>query len=101
MESNINNLIPDLDLFKLNYSKIFKIFGFSILINLIFSTILYTFCYGQITNAKTIVDYIYFGFQIYTTVGYGDMNPNSDLTRGIISVYLLIIFAILTSVALP
>jgi len=101
METKLDKLIPDLDLFKLSYVKILKIFGFSVFFNLIFSTLLYTFCYGQILYAKSYLDYIYFGFQIFTTVGYGDMYPNSNLTRGIISVYLLVIYAILTSIALP
>jgi hypothetical protein len=100
MDRKLDKLIPDINFSQISATKILKVYGFTVFISLIFSTILYTFCYGQIKNAYTFNDYIYFGFETLCVSGYGDMSPESTLSQVIISIYLLVVFSFIISLAL-
>ena len=99
MDKQLDKLIPDINFSQISTTKILKVYGFAVFISIIFSTTLYTFCYGQIKNAHTFNDYIYFGFETLCASSYG-MAPESPLTKVIISIYLLVIFSFIISLAL-
>jgi len=100
--NSTSEIIPstDIDLSKLGYIKVFKVLVAALTMNFIFSTILYFFFYGQISNAKSYTDYFYFGLSTLTTAGYVSMAPITRLTKTFISLYLIFIFSVMLSTAL-
>jgi hypothetical protein len=52
-----------------------------------FSLVSYFFLYGEVSNAKTYVDHLYFVMMSSTTVAYGDMVPTTQRARLIMSIY--------------
>jgi tetrahydromethanopterin S-methyltransferase subunit E len=88
------------DLAKIKLFKIFQIIIGVCILNLIFGTFSYFFLYGEISNAKDYIDYIYFGSVSLSTAGYGDMAPTTSKARIVVSVYLLFLYAFMLSLAL-
>jgi len=66
---------------------------FSVVI--IFSLVTYFFLYGEISNAKTYIDYLYFVMMSSTTVAYGDMVPTTQRARLIMSLYVFVFLYLL------
>ena len=62
---------------------------------IVFSLIVYFFLYGEISNAKTYIDHLYFVMMSSTTVAYGDMVPTSQRARLIISAYIFVFLYLL------
>ena len=92
--------ISDLNLSKIGTTKVIKVLVTALFMNFIFSTILYFFFYGQISNAVSYVDYFYFGLSTLTTAGYVSMAPITQATKTIVSLYLIFIFSVILSTAL-
>ena len=66
-----------------------------ILVVIIYSTLLYLFFEGHIYNCHTYIDHIYFGTITFTTIGFGDMYPQTQITRIMSVFYILIIYYII------
>ena len=62
---------------------------------ILFSLITYFFLYGEISNAKTYIDHLYFVMMSSTTVAYGDMTPITQRARLIMSAYVFIFLYLL------
>jgi voltage-gated potassium channel len=75
--------------------KHLKTIGILLLIIILFSASLYTFFYGEISNASTFVDYMYFGMATTTTLGAGDMVPMTQGLRIYITMYIFVFLYIL------
>jgi hypothetical protein len=60
-----------------------------------FSLLTYFFLYGEISNAKTYIDHLYFVMMSSTTVAYGDMAPTTQRARLIMSVYVFVFLYLL------
>lgn len=76
------------DLIKISWVKfILLTFGFLILINIGFASIYYLIGIDQLigitpsTPLRDFINCVYFSFQTFTTVGYGNIYPNSDWTN--------------------
>ena len=59
-----------------------------LLVIILFSASLYTFFYGEISNAYTFIDYLYFGMATTTTLGAGNMTPTTQRSRIYITLYI-------------
>ena len=66
--------------------KHLKTIGILLIIILLF----YTFFYGEITNATTFIDFLYFGVTTTTTLGAEDMVPMSQRVRLYIALYMFV-----------
>lgn len=66
----------------------------------VFAAITYTFFPGQIKNATTLTDYVYFGAVTTTTLGYGDMAPTTTAAKLWVSAYVLSVAVFVFWVAL-
>ena len=73
---------------KAPHIKHLKTVGLLLLVVILFSLSLYIFFYGEITNATTLVDYLYFGMMTTTTLNASDMNPTTQRLRIYISLYI-------------
>ena len=62
---------------------------------ILFSLVTYFFLYGEISNAKTYIDHLYFVMMSSTTVAYGDMTPITQRARLIMSAYVFIFLYLL------
>jgi voltage-gated potassium channel len=62
---------------------------------ILFSLVVYFFLYGEISNAKTYIDHLYFVMMSSTTVAYGDMTPITQRARLIMSAYVFIFLYLL------
>lgn len=62
---------------------------------ILFSLLTYFFLNGEISNAKTYIDHLYFVMMSSTTVAYGDMTPTTQRARLIMSVYVFIFLYLL------
>ncbi len=60
-----------------------------------FSLLAYFFLYGEISNAKTYIDHLYFSMMTSTTVAYGDMVPTTQRARLISSIYVFVFLYLL------
>ena len=52
-----------------------------------FSIFSYFYLYGEISNAETYIDYLYFSMMTSTTVAYGDMTPTTQRAKLITTIY--------------
>ena len=77
--------------------QLHMLFVFIFIVNIIFATSTYYFFYGQITNAVTYLDHVYFATVSLTTIGYGDMAPTTQKARLWVSSYLFLIYILLLS----
>jgi hypothetical protein len=77
------------------HAKHLKTIGILLIIIVLFSASLYTFFYGEITNATTFIDFIYFGVTTTTTLGAADMVPTSQRVRLYIALYMFIFLYVL------
>lgn len=75
--------------------KHLKTIGILLIIIILFSASLYTFFYGEISNASTFIDYLYFGMTTTTTIGAGDMVPTTQGLRVYITMYIFVFLYIL------
>ena len=75
--------------------KHLKTIGILLIIILLFSASLYTFFYGEITNATTFIDFLYFGVTTTTTLGAEDMVPMSQRVRLYIALYMFVFLYVL------
>lgn len=75
--------------------KHLKTIGILLIIIILFSASLYTFFYGEISNASTFIDYLYFGMTTTTTIGAGDMVPTTQGLRVYITMYVFVFLYIL------
>ena len=64
-----------------------------LLVNTAFASITYTFFDGEISNAKTFVDYFYYGIVTTSSVGYGDMSPTTQKAKVWVTTYLLLCYS--------
>jgi hypothetical protein len=96
LESSFNNL----DLSKIKFTKIFTIIICAFVLNFAYSLCCYYFLYGEISNAKEYTDFFYFGLVTLSTTGYGDMGPTTTKAKIFISVYLLLLYSFMLSIAL-
>ena len=55
-----------------------------------FSLFSYFYLHGEISNAETYIDHLYFVMMTSTTIGYGDMLPTTQRARLITSIYVFI-----------
>ena len=76
------------------------LFVYVLIVNLTFATLTYYFFYGEISNAVTYVDHVYYGTVSLATVGYGDMTPTTQRARIWVSMYLFTIYTLMLSLAL-
>jgi len=75
--------------------KHLKTIGILLIIIILFSLSLYTFFYGEISNASTFIDYLYFGMTTTTTIGAGDMIPTTQRVRIYITSYVFMFLYVL------
>lgn len=75
--------------------KHLKTIGILLIIIVLFSASLYTFFYGEITNATTFIDFFYFGVTTTTTLGAEDMVPISQRVRLYIALYMFVFLYVL------
>ena len=75
--------------------KHLKTIGLLLIIIVLFSASLYTFFYGEISNATTFIDFLYYGVTTTTTLGAADMVPTSQRARLYISLYMFIFLYVL------
>ena len=80
---------------KAPHIKHLKTVGLLLLVVILFSLSLYIFFYGEITNATTLVDYLYFGMMTTTTLNASDMNPTTPRLRIYISLYIFTFLSVL------
>ena len=66
-----------------------------LIIIVLFSASLYTFFYGEISNATTFIDFLYFGVTTTTTLGAEDMVPMSQRVRLYIAIYMFVFLYVL------
>lgn len=66
-----------------------------LIIIVLFSASLYTFFYGEISNATTFIDFLYFGVTTTTTLGAEDMVPMSQRVRLYIALYMFVFLYVL------
>jgi voltage-gated potassium channel Kch len=77
--------------------QLHMLFVYIFIVNIIFATSIYYFLYGQISNAVTYFDHVYFATVSLTTIGYGDMAPTTQKARMWVSLYLFILYILLLS----
>ena len=70
--------------------KRLKTIGILLIVIVLFSASLYTFFYGEISNATTFIDFLYFGITTTTTLGAEDMVPMSQRVRLYIALYMFV-----------
>ena len=75
--------------------KHLKTIGLLLIIIVLFSASLYTFFYGEISNATTFIDFLYFGVTTTTTLGAEDMVPMSQRVRLYIALYMFVFLYVL------
>ena len=75
--------------------KHLKTIGLLLIIIVLFSASLYTFFYGEISNATTFIDFLYFGITTTTTLGAEDMVPMSQRVRLYIALYMFVFLYVL------
>ena len=75
--------------------KRLKTIGILLIVIVLFSASLYTFFYGEITNATTFIDFLYFGITTTTTLGAEDMVPMSQRVRLYIALYMFVFLYVL------
>ena len=75
--------------------KRLKTIGILLIVIVLFSASLYTFFYGEITNATTFIDFLYFGVTTTTTLGAEDMVPMSQRVRLYIALYMFVFLYVL------
>ena len=75
--------------------KHLKTIGLLLIIIVLFSASLYTFFYGEISNATTFIDFLYFGVTTTTTLGAEDMVPMSQRVRLYIAIYMFVFLYVL------
>jgi hypothetical protein len=80
--------------------QLHMLFIYVFIVNITFATLTYYFFYGQITNAVTYLDHVYFATVSLATIGYGDMTPTTQKARMWVSSYLFIIYTLMLSLAL-
>lgn len=73
---------------------------FAIGVNVVFAAITMTFFPGQISGAKTFLDYFYYSVGHLTTSGSGDMIPATTTLRVWTSMYVLTIWVYIFYVAI-
>ena len=75
--------------------KHLKTIGILLIIILLFSASLYTFFYGEISNATTFIDFLYYGVTTTTTLGAADMLPTTRGVRLYIALYMFVFLYVL------
>ena len=75
--------------------KHLKTIGILFLIIVLFSASLYTFFYGEISNATTFIDFLYYGVTTTTTLGAADMLPTTQGVRLYIALYMFVFLYVL------
>ena len=75
--------------------KHLKTIGILLIVIVLFSASLYTFFYGEITNATTFIDFLYFGVTTTTTLGAASMIPTTQRVRLYIAIYMFVFLYIL------
>ena len=75
--------------------KHLKTIGILFIIIILFSLSLYIFFYGEISNASTFIDYLYFGMMTTTTIGAGNMLPTTQRLRLYMTLYVFVFLYIL------
>ena len=73
-----------------HHIKHLKTIGIMLIIIILFSLSLYIFFYGEISNASTFIDYLYFGMMTTTTIGAGDMVPTTQRLRFYMTLYVFV-----------
>jgi hypothetical protein len=80
---------------KAPHIKHLKTIGILLIVIVLFSASLYTFFYGEISNATTFIDFLYYGMTTTTTLGAADMVPTSQRARLYISLYMFVFLYVL------
>ena len=78
-----------------HHIKHLKTIGIMLIIIILFSLSLYIFFYGEISNASTFIDYLYFGMMTTTTIGAGNMLPTTQRLRFYMTLYVFVFLYIL------
>lgn len=76
-----------------------SLLGFALGVNIVFAMITFVFFRGQISNAKTPVDYLHYAIGALTTSDTGDMIPQTDAVQLWTSLYVLTVWVFIVYVA--
>jgi potassium channel subfamily K, other eukaryote len=85
------------ELFK-EFRPSFKLVGLLLFVYLLVGIAIFYFVMNQISGKKTnrVLDAIYFSVVTMTSVGYGDLSPNSDTTKLLACAYVFVGMGIIT-----
>lgn len=81
--------------FNIKHIKHIKSVFLLLIIIILFSLLTYFFLYGEISNAKTYIDHLYFAMITSVTIGYGDMAPTTQRARLIMTAYVFVFLYLL------
>ena len=76
-----------------------SLLAFAFAVNLFFATITYFVFPGQIKGAKTFADYFYYSVGHLTTVGSGELIPETTAVKLWTSIYVLVIWVYIIYIA--
>lgn len=76
-----------------------SLLAFAFVVNLFFAVVTYFFFYGQIRGAQTFADYFYYSVGHLTTVGSGELIPETTGAKIWTSVYVLTIWVYVIYIA--
>ena len=100
LSSDAPNDDNSIDLSKIKFKKIFMVMTGVLIINIIFSFIIYMALYDEFSNAHHYIDFFYFGLVTISSTGYGDIIPITRRAKMIVSTYSLFIYSFMLSFTL-
>ena len=77
----------------------FSLLAFVLGVNVVFAALTYLFFRGQIQNAESAADYLYYAIGVLTTSGTADMVPKTDAVQIWTSLYVLVTWVYIVYVA--
>jgi hypothetical protein len=80
--------------------KYLSIVFYILVINTAFAILTHAVFNGQISNARTLIDYFYFGIVTLTSTGYGDMVARTQHAKIWVSAYILFAYSFIIYLAI-
>lgn len=81
----------DLKVLNLVFNNVIALFVFSLIYSMLF-----TLNKDNFKGAQSFLDIIYFTTTTQSTIGYGDITPNTQIAKSIVMIHHLVVLAIAT-----